>query len=102
MRYYIHWLTLAELTFLDEIDFILKKWNSTEVEKFTLLIYNFIETLSQNPSIGKYSSKGKIYTLVISKQTTLYYIILEDKKQIDLLLFWNNKQNPSNLQKLLR
>lgn len=38
MKYYIHWLTLAELTFLDEIDFILKKWNSTEVEKFTLLV----------------------------------------------------------------
>jgi plasmid stabilization system protein ParE len=102
MQYYIHWLTLAELTFLDEIDFILRKWNTNEVEKFTLLVYSFINTLSQNPAIRKYSPKRKIYSLVISKQTTLYYTILKDKKQIDLLLFWNNKQNPSLLKKLLR
>lgn len=102
MKYHVHWLTLAELTFLDEIDFILKKWNINEVEKFTLLVYDFIDTLSQNPSIGKYSSNRKIYSLVISKQTTLYYSVLEDINQIDLLLFWNNKQNPSHLKKLLR
>ncbi|MFV5688250.1 type II toxin-antitoxin system RelE/ParE family toxin [Flavobacterium sp. ZT3R25] len=102
MKYYIHWLTLAELTFLDEIDFILRKWNTNEVEKFTLLVYSFIDALIQNPTIGKYSPKRKIYSLVISKQTTLYYTVLKDKKQIDLVLFWNNKQNPSLLKKLLR
>ncbi|TDE30276.1 type II toxin-antitoxin system RelE/ParE family toxin [Flavobacterium ranwuense] len=102
MKYYIHWLTLAELTFLDEIDFILRKWNTNGVEKFTILVYSFIDALSQNPTIGKYSPKRKIYSLVISKQTTLYYNVLKDKKQINLVLFWNNKQNPSLLNKLLR
>ncbi len=34
------------------------------------------------------------YSLVISKQTTLFYDILENKSQIDLIAFWNNKQNP--------
>lgn len=102
MKYDIYWLTLAELTFLDEIDFILRKWNTNEVEKFTRLVYGFIDSLSQNPTIGKYSPKLKIYSLVISKQTTLYYTILEEKKQIDLLLFWNNKQNPIILKKILR
>lgn len=102
MAYYIHWLTLAELTFIEEIDFILRKWNTNEVEKFTTLVYDFIDTLSQKPTMGKFSSKYKIYALVISKQTTLYYKVLEDKKQIDLILFWNNKQNPNLLHKLLR
>ncbi|SEG12881.1 hypothetical protein SAMN04488130_106110 [Flavobacterium urumqiense] len=40
--------------------------------------------------------------MIISKQTTLYCIILEDKNQNDLLLSWNDKQNPSILKKILR
>jgi len=44
----------------------------------------------------------QVFSLVISKQTTLYYSFSEKEKTINLILFWNNKQNPKLLDKVLR
>lgn len=97
----IHWSTLAEETFAEEGYFILRKWNIDEVEKFSILVYDYIDCLNKNPTIGVFISKYSVYSIVISKQTTLFYRILEDKNQIDLILFWSNKRNPKELLKLL-
>lgn len=101
MGYHIHWTTSAEISYAEEIEFINKKWNIKEIEKFISLSNDFIESISKNPTIGIYNRKFKFFSLVISKQTTLVYKIVENKNQIDLLLFWNNKKNPKRLQKLL-
>lgn len=97
----INWKPLSKITLLDEIDFIIRKWNLYEADKFVNLVYNYLETISKTPTIGIYNKSNRIYSLVISKQTTLFYKIIEEKKQIDLLLFWNNSQNPKSLDKLL-
>jgi plasmid stabilization system protein ParE len=101
MIYKIEWKTIATYSYFNEIDFILSKWNEIEVQKFEDLVYDFLATLSKTPEIGTFKSEYNCYSLVISKQSTLYYKIIEDKSQIDLILFWNNKQNPKHLKKLL-
>ena len=97
MIYKTEWKTLATETYFDEMNFILSKWNEFEVQKFVDLVYDYLETLSKKPTIGIYKADNNCYSIVISKQTTLYYKIIEDKMQIDLILFWNNSQNPSLL-----
>lgn len=98
----VKWSSLAESTLAEEIDFILRKWNLVEADKFVLLVYSFLEKLAKNPEIGIFNSKFNCFSIVISKQTTLYYRILESEKKVELVLFWNNKQNPTHLKKLLR
>jgi plasmid stabilization system protein ParE len=97
----IQWSTLAEITFEYEIDFILRKWNLIEADKFVSIVFNHLESLTKNPEIGIYNSKCDSFSIVISKQTTLFYRILESEKKVALVLFWNNKQNPIRLNKLL-
>lgn len=97
----IKWATLAEITFEEEINFILKKWNLVEADKFVVLVNNYLERLTKNPEIGIFDSKLNCFSIVISKQTTLFYKILESEKKVVLILFWNNKQNPSRLKKML-
>lgn len=97
----VKWSTLTEITLDDEIDFILRKWNLVEADKFVLLVYDYLERLTKNPEIGIFNSKFNCFSIVISKQTTLYYRILESEKKVALVLFWNNKQNPIHLKKLL-
>ena len=97
----VKWSTLAETTLVDEIDFIIKKWNSAEADKFVLLVYDYLEKLTKNPEIGIFNSKFNCFSIVISKQTTLFYKILESEKKVALILFWNNKQNPDYLKKML-
>ncbi|MCI4443311.1 MAG: type II toxin-antitoxin system RelE/ParE family toxin [Lentimicrobium sp.] len=98
----VKWSSLAEITLAEEIDFILRKWNLVEADKFVLLVYSFLEGLAKKPEIGIFNSKLNCFSIVISKQTTLYYRILESEKKVELVLFWNNKQNPTHLKKLLR
>ena len=97
----IYWSFLSKITFSEEIYFILRKWNQTEVDKFSELVYDSLEKLSKNPKIGIFNSKFNCFSIVISKQTTLFYKILESEKKVALILFWNNKQNPTYLKKML-
>ena len=100
--YSIIWSTLAEITFADEIEFIFEKWNQIEVDKFDNLVRENLNRLSKTPLIGNQKLKENVYVIVISKQTTLYYSFSEEVKTINLILFWNNKQNPKLLEKLLK
>lgn len=101
MIYKIEWKTIAAFSYFNELDFILSKWNEIEVQKFEDLVYDFLETLSKTPEIGIFNPEINCFSIVISKQTTLYYKIIEDKSQIDLILFWNNSKSPDGLTKLL-
>ncbi len=98
----IIWSKLSKLTLFEETNFILSKWNQKESDKFLILVYDFIDTLSKAPEIGIYNSVNNYYSFVISKQTTLYYKYDENSSSIDLILFWNNSQNPNLLNKLLQ
>ena len=99
--YSIHWSKLAEITFSEEMDFIFEKWNQKEVDKFGLLVQNCLQSISENPKIGKNESENQVYSFVISKQTTIYFKISEIELRIDLILFWNNKKNPILLDRYL-
>lgn len=100
--YSIHWSKLAEITFSEEMDFIFEKWNQKEVNKFGLLVQNCLQSISENPKIGKCESENQVYSFVISKQTTIYFKISEIELRVDLILFWNNKKSPILLEKHLK
>lgn len=101
MMYQIIWQPNSEISYLNEIDFIFRKWNYKEVQKFQDLVFENLNRLAENPFIGNHCISRKYYTIVISKQTKIYYSINEQTKIIDLLLFWNNQKNPEDLNKLL-
>lgn len=101
MSFSIEWQPTAEDTYAQEVDFIFLKWNFKEVQKFHDLVIENLERLSKNPEIGIFDNKFKAYSLVISKQTTLYYDINSSSKIIELITFWNNSKNPDDLIKLL-
>ena len=102
MIYITEWKPLATESYFEEMNFILSKWNEYEVQKFEDLGYDYLKTLSKTPTIGNFKSEFNCYSIVISKQTTLFYKIIEEKSQIDLVLFWNNSQNPNLLSNLLK
>lgn len=58
----------------------------------------FIEKLESGIIEGKISKSTNIRSFVISKQTTLYFEVHKDIKIIELLLFWNTKQNPKKIK----
>lgn len=101
MSYTLIWSSTSINSYLEEAEFILKKWNTKEVEKFSILIEESLQRLSKNPAIGLYNKNSDVYSFVISKQTTLYYSFNIETKKITLHVFWNNLKNPNDLSKLL-
>ena len=91
MAYSINWVPLAVDTYLEEINFIYLKWNQNEVDKFVVLVDENLKRLSVNPLIGQIHKN--VYKIVLSKQTSLFYKIIEDQKKIELVYFWNNKKD---------
>ena len=100
MIYKIEWTPTAQSSFVDEVDFIFRKWNYKEISKFEDLVENEISRVALNPQIVIQNSNG-ISSLVLSKQTTLYNRIKDNDYLVELLLFWNNLKNPNDLYKLL-
>ena len=76
---------------IEEIDFIYLKWNQKEVDDFVMLVDENLKRLSINPLIGQIHKN--VYKLVISKQTSLFYKIIEKDKKVELVYFWNNKKD---------
>lgn len=91
MEYNIVWVPLAVETYMEEIDFIYLKWNQKEVDDFVMLVDENLKRLSINPLIGQIHKN--VYKLVISKQTSLFYKIIEKDKKVELVYFWNNKKD---------
>ncbi|WP_298509510.1 hypothetical protein [uncultured Kordia sp.] len=98
----VSWTPYAKHSYFDELDFIKSKWTSKEVNAFVALVNEFIENLSCGIIEGKKYSTNNIHSLVISKQTTLFYRIYPNQNSIALLLFWNNQKNPEVLKKALQ
>lgn len=101
MIYDFKWQPNSEISYYEEVDFIYLKWNFATVQKFQDLVLESLVRLSKNPEIGIYKIELEAYSLVISKQTTLYYNFNSESHIIDLYVFWNNSKNPNDLMKLL-
>ncbi len=65
--YEITWQKLAELSFVDEMDYIFFKWNQKQVYLFAELVENELRRISQIPELGKYDKLSDCYSIVISK-----------------------------------
>ena len=85
--YDFKWDLVAIATYQEEVDFILLKWNYKEVEKFHLLVEENLKRLSKNPEIGIFDKLVNVYSIVISKQTTLFYSFNTESKIIELHVF---------------
>jgi plasmid stabilization system protein ParE len=66
--------------------------------KLSKEVKNKITLISKNPSSGKVSKFLGVRYVLILKHFSLYYRIKEDKKEIEILSFWDNRRNPENLE----
>lgn len=91
---------LATETYQQNIEFLENRWSKKEVISFINKVADVVAILKLNPhTFQKWTKDNSIHRIQIVKQITLYYQINNDK--VELLLFFNNYQDPVSLQKLL-
>lgn len=91
---------LALETYQQNIDFLEKRWSENEVVQFISTISDVITILKVSPqTFKKWENDLNIHKIEIQKQITLYFQIVHNN--VELLLFFNNYQDPSLLLKML-
>ena len=99
MAVIIKWSDEAIKTFDDNIEYLQKEWSENEIKNFIKQTNSKIESIQSNPKLYRRSEKNpNIRRTVINKNITLFYQYLSTKKQVILLTFWNNSQNPKKLK----
>lgn len=89
---------LAEKKVLKISEYLLEKWNLKTKETFISKLTEKIKQISIHPeSCPKSSEFLNLYKCVVTKQTTLYYRISFEKKEIEVITILDSRQNPGKL-----
>jgi plasmid stabilization system protein ParE len=95
MPYTIIWSPAARLTYYQILDYLNEEWTFREIENFIDRTEQVLTHISQNPSLYQYSEGTDTYSCVLVRQVNLFYRLKSER--IELLIFWDNRQNPSKL-----
>jgi len=95
----IVWTFTAKRTFFKILDYLTENWTNREIEKFSHETKTALDLIKENPymfnSSRKKSSVRKGY---INELISLFYRVQPRKKEIQLLRFWDNRQNPKKIK----
>ena len=95
----IQWTDKAKFTFNNIILYLQNKWTEREITKFISRTHQVLETLKRYPEMCRPSQKRKnVRIAILDKHTQMVYHFKPRKKQLEILLFWNFKQNPDKFK----
>jgi len=91
---------LAEKKLLKLNNFLLENWNLKVRNDFIKKLTSKINQISEQPESCPQSSEFKgLFKCVVTKQTTLFYRINFDRKEIEIITVFDTRQNPDKLEK---
>jgi len=94
------WTREASDTFDDRIAYLQKHFSQREINNFKARVEAYLDTLSQKPFIGKQTGKNKnVHIGLIIPPVSLVYRIKESNHTIELISFFDNRQDPKKLKK---
>src|ERR1700761_727458 len=93
--YNISWSPRAEITYVRILEYLDEKWTIKEIEAFIVRTEEVLKHITTNPLMYPYSSLSDTHRCVVVKQVSLFYRL--KSAEIEILVFWDNRQNPSKL-----
>jgi plasmid stabilization system protein ParE len=94
----ILWTPTARRTYFEVLEHLEKAWAEKEIQNFINEVDHLLEKINRNPEMFEESRKMKnVRKGFVTKHNTLYYRVKPRKKELQLLLFWDNRQDPGKL-----
>ncbi|EPR73101.1 hypothetical protein ADIWIN_1882 [Winogradskyella psychrotolerans RS-3] len=91
---------LAETKLLKLCEYLSENWNLKTRDKFITKLTEKIKQISIEPnSCQKSSEFDNLYKCVVTKQTSFFYRIKEEKKEIEIITIFDTRQHPEKLKK---
>lgn len=88
------WTQRALKTYFKVADYLGNEWGETVVKNFSQEVEKFIREIKENPLMFEISRKYKnVRKGFVTKHNTVFYRIKPRKKEIELLIFWDNRRD---------
>jgi plasmid stabilization system protein ParE len=97
MAYKVRWTPEADESFHSILTYLEENWTEREIINFVKKTNHLLTLISQYPEMFKSSYKKPVRVANITRQTNLFYQIIDSDNTIILLSFWDNRQNPESL-----
>ena len=92
----IIWSPQALSTYIAILEYLEKEWSDKEVNNFISRVNEKLALLITQPRLGRITNKKtNLYRTVLHKRVTLVYVYQPNKKEIELVTFWNNWNDPN-------
>ncbi|WP_295670317.1 hypothetical protein [uncultured Mucilaginibacter sp.] len=100
MSYSIIWSPKSLVSFEKRIEYLNIHWTEKEITNFKKRVNEYLEVLKDKPYIGKKAGRVKnMHVGLILKQVSLIYRVKAIRKEIELVLFVDNRQDPNKIRK---
>jgi len=94
----ISWTPTARITYFKVLEYLAEAWTKREIQNFVDDTEKILELIAKDPHMFQASKKKKnVRKGLITKYNTLYYRIRPRKKELELITFWDNRQDPKRL-----
>ena len=99
MAVQVNWSDESRRTYDANIRYLSEAWTEKEVKRFVLQTEYVISRLQEHPESYHLSLKNKkVRRARLNKYITLYYRYYASRREIVILSFWNEKQDPERLK----
>lgn len=100
MSYTITWTEEALTTFENRIAYLKIHWTEREIINFKKRVREYLQVLEAEPLMAKRPGRFKnVHMGLILKQVSLIYRVRPLTKEIELISFIDNRQNPKRIRK---
>lgn len=94
----VSWTPKARFTYFRVLEYLDEAWTIREIQNFVDRTEKTLSQIVKTPEMFEASRKKKnVRKGLITKHNTLYYRIRIRKQEIELITFWDNRQNPKKL-----
>jgi len=98
MSYVIRWLHEAEMTMIQNMDYLAANWDNKVQYQFFSDVESALLKLKEDPQLYPlYRPESNIRKYKINKRVILYFRVI-DSTTIELMTFWNTYRDPKNLK----
>ncbi len=93
------WTERALKSYFNVADYLKEEWGNVVVETFNTKVLEVIEQIEEMPLMFEASKKYKnVRKGFITQHNILFYRVKPRKKKIELLVFWDTRQNPKRIK----
>jgi len=94
----IIWSPRARITYLNILNYLEIEWGINSVNKFVSESNDILNNVTRNPKLFISTTKNRnIRKGLITSHISFYYRIKPRRKEIEILTFWDNRQDPKKL-----